>query len=727
MRDITPEDARHIQDLHRLFMEQTKESSIFRFVFENAPEHVRAKFATKDGKPSQLVARRVVQALTTTTVVEVQLRLNHTTIEKFVEPCIAGQRYARNFVTGTWKTIGRWHHAPVEARLEFIGLYEQTSIDDPFEDRMRVVAGASTMIEWLGSNPHLEPLAELEVQWAKSMEAYKADLVAWEAKKGKKGKKGKKDKPPRRPSRLQREIRTLRKKANGWAPKADNSLRSLERFVRIHDQLRMFSKWPGSSTGRKPSTPKSYTYHPIELVYPGADESTHGWYALCCCLQHSSNVDHVVATGERIDRLIPIYSYCVHSGVEAFENGLKKFHDYRKAQKAGRTPKKKEGPPQFKKDSKTLYVKEVSLFHGGAESLREGLGVDGNWVVECEPGEDYQPYLKIGGIPLMVGDSVSNAGHVRISKSQYRRMRKILAYGGKIAGVTISRRSSSPRRPGDPLPERTSKTTRGKRRPRKRVDCAPKTRYVAAVELTNLPVPGTRDVDPSRIVGIDPGVRKFMTLSDGVMFENLVPLLEPYEVRRKSAQKRLSRWHDPRCPDKKRGRGYRRAQILNTEACDTVAKMRRHLHEAVLDKILTMPYDVIAIEDTDLPSLTRSAKGTVDLPAASGEEKLGRERNRTVLSQGIGQFRKRLIERAKKSGKVVILIPPEYTSWECNTCGEKTDPGVSETFRCSACGHAADVDLNAARNIKDAAICFIEAHGLPPVGGSWSARDVPRS
>lgn len=61
----------------------------------------------------------------------------------------------------------------------------------------------------------------------------------------------------------------------------------------------------------------------------------------------------------------------------------------------------------------------------------------------------------------------------------------------------------------------------------------------------------------------------------------------------------------------------------------------------------------------------------------------------------------RLKRRAESQNVSVVLINPRNTSRACSSCGavdEKSRKGKS--FRCVACGHVADADLNAALNIK---------------------------
>jgi hypothetical protein len=712
MQNITSDDARIIHEIRKIYRTEKPAAPIFQFVLDNAPDDLRAKLIKKDGTPSAIIAKKVVQQLTTTTVVVTPLRPCHMVIERFIEPCIAGEKFARNFVTGTWKSIARWNHLPEEARREFVKLYAQTSPDDPFEIRVAAVARAESLSAYFSTNPWLERLAELERQGDEEVSKYKDALCAHEADRGVR---------PRRPSKLQRELKEMRRKAARWQPRKDLS-HNFARLVRLHDQMQMLSRWHGSPTGAPTKKPKSYTYDPINLCYPGADDTTHGWYALLCCLRHPNNVEQVVATGERLDRLEGIYSGCLDAGVKAFGNGLKRYHNYLGAQRAGHSSGKKEGAPQIKSESSTMHVQAISVHHGGPDDLREGLSEDGKrWEVHCD---DYRPYLKIGGTRKMVGRDVA----IRIPKSQYRRIMKYLALDGKISGVTISRHSHTPRVPGDPPPPRTAKHTRGRRTRRKRSDTLPKTRYFAAIEITGHHVPPAPilDSEGDRIVGIDPGSRKFLTLSDGIIFADLTQALAPFDTRRKSAQQHLSKWLDPRSPDKWRGKGYQRAKKCLTDASDTVGRMRRHLHEQIIDELLAMPYDVFALEDTAIANLTRSSAGTPELPAAHGQASSSRTRNRNLLSQGIGSFAKRLSERAKKVGKIVLLIEPAYTSRKCSRCGVLNNPGSSEIYECQSCGLVEDRDLNAARNMRDAGRKFLKTSPHPLVGGSVSERKTTR-
>ncbi|HIV15785.1 MAG TPA: transposase, partial [Candidatus Avisuccinivibrio pullicola] len=52
-------------------------------------------------------------------------------------------------------------------------------------------------------------------------------------------------------------------------------------------------------------------------------------------------------------------------------------------------------------------------------------------------------------------------------------------------------------------------------------------------------------------------------------------------------------------------------------------------------------------------------------------------------------------------GGLLIKVPPQYTSQTCAACGHvsRNNRKSQALFVCERCGHTADADLNAARNI----------------------------
>jgi putative transposase len=78
----------------------------------------------------------------------------------------------------------------------------------------------------------------------------------------------------------------------------------------------------------------------------------------------------------------------------------------------------------------------------------------------------------------------------------------------------------------------------------------------------------------------------------------------------------------------------------------------------------------------------------------------------------------------KVFGKVVVAVPPQYTSQDCSQCSHRVKKTLStRTHRCPRCGVVIDRDENAAINIL--------RKGLELLGEEWnngtlSKREPPR-
>jgi putative transposase len=115
-------------------------------------------------------------------------------------------------------------------------------------------------------------------------------------------------------------------------------------------------------------------------------------------------------------------------------------------------------------------------------------------------------------------------------------------------------------------------------------------------------------------------------------------------------------------------------------------------------------HGIIVVEDLKVRNMVASARGTVESPGRNVRQKAGL--NRSLLDVAPAEIRRMLAYKAAWFGGRVIAVPPAYTSQSCNTCGH-VDRGnrLSQArFVCLACGHVANADVNAARNILDLGI-----------------------
>lgn len=97
----------------------------------------------------------------------------------------------------------------------------------------------------------------------------------------------------------------------------------------------------------------------------------------------------------------------------------------------------------------------------------------------------------------------------------------------------------------------------------------------------------------------------------------------------------------------------------------------------------------------------------------------GAEQRARLSGWAFFQLRAFIEYKAKRAGVRVVAVDPRNTSRTCADCGhcEKANRQSQDEFHCRSCGHRANADLNAARNIASRARAFVmvptesETHG----------------
>ncbi len=219
-----------------------------------------------------------------------------------------------------------------------------------------------------------------------------------------------------------------------------------------------------------------------------------------------------------------------------------------------------------------------------------------------------------------------------------------------------------------------------------------------------VPAPGN-----GQAVGIDRGVAVSAALSTGELLH--CPALTGRErIRLRRLQRRLAR---AARRSKRRGRVKHAISRLRARETD-----RRKDWAEKTSTDLARRFDVIRVEGLKITNMTRSAKGTRENPGRNVRAKAGLNLSRGILGSGWGLLVRRLEDKAP--GRVE-KVKPHYTSQRCSACGQ-VDRGSRESqavFRCTACGVAANADVNAAINIA-------AGHAVTARGGDGAARPVNR-
>ena len=186
------------------------------------------------------------------------------------------------------------------------------------------------------------------------------------------------------------------------------------------------------------------------------------------------------------------------------------------------------------------------------------------------------------------------------------------------------------------------------------------------------------DIDTSKAVGIDMGLKDFLVTS-----QNEVVLIPQFarssEKRRKLLNKRLAR---------KRKKGTNRRQKAGKQLSkhyQKVARARKDFHYKVANW-LVRKYDIIAHEDLNIRGLARTRL------------------SKSILDAGWGEFIDIVRVKAASAGRLAVAVNPFGTSQNCSGCGVKVPKTLADRVHKCACGLEICRDWNAAINIKHAAV-----------------------
>ncbi len=193
----------------------------------------------------------------------------------------------------------------------------------------------------------------------------------------------------------------------------------------------------------------------------------------------------------------------------------------------------------------------------------------------------------------------------------------------------------------------------------------------------------------SKAVGIDVGVSLMVADSNGNKVKPLDLMRELKKLRTKAQQ--LSR--------KKKGSNNRaKAKAKIAKQNLRIANMRKDfLHKLSLQYAENQ--GIVVVEDLKIKNMTKATKGTVKKPSKNAKAKRGL--NRVITQQGWRLFFELLEYKLVERGGQLIKVDPKYTSQTCNECGHisKENRKSQDKFVCTACGHCANADINAAKNI----------------------------
>jgi putative transposase len=223
-------------------------------------------------------------------------------------------------------------------------------------------------------------------------------------------------------------------------------------------------------------------------------------------------------------------------------------------------------------------------------------------------------------------------------------------------------------------------------------------------------------------VGIDMGIVRFATLSDGTF---LTPLnsFRRHEAALHRAQQAMSR-------KIKFSRNWKKAKARVQRIHARIGNARRdYLHKATTT--ISKNHAMVCIEDLQVRNMSKSAAGNAEQPGNNVRAKSGL--NKAILDQGWFEFRRQLDYKLAWSGGWLIAVPPQNTSRTCPCCGHVSagNRRTQAKFACGACSFEEHADVVGAIHVLragharfacvpqgDSPLGQVSGAAMPPAAGT---------
>ena len=203
-------------------------------------------------------------------------------------------------------------------------------------------------------------------------------------------------------------------------------------------------------------------------------------------------------------------------------------------------------------------------------------------------------------------------------------------------------------------------------------------------------------------IGIDMGIVRFATLSDGRYFEP-INAFHSLKGRLAKLQRQLKR-------KTKGSNNWKKLVAKIGKLHHRIANIRKNfLHQ--ISNTISKNHATVYVEDLQVKNMSKSAKGTVENPCKNIRQKSGL--NRAILDQAWYEFRRQLEYKLRWRGGQLILVSPQYTSQRCPACyhTEKANRTTQALFACVQCGYTENADMVGAMNVLQRGRALLSAAG----------------
>lgn len=193
-------------------------------------------------------------------------------------------------------------------------------------------------------------------------------------------------------------------------------------------------------------------------------------------------------------------------------------------------------------------------------------------------------------------------------------------------------------------------------------------------------------------IGIDLGITRFATLSDGTYYAPLNSF--------KRHQQRLAHYQQRMSRKTKFSNNWKKAKAKVTKLHARIGNCRRdYLHKVTTT--ISQNHAMVSIEDLQIRNMSKSAAGTSEKVGKNVRAKLGL--NKSILDQGWFEFRRQLDYKMTWQGGFLVAVPPHNTSRTCPCCGHRSKDNrlTQAAFVCISCAYESNADVVGAINILE--------------------------
>lgn len=221
-------------------------------------------------------------------------------------------------------------------------------------------------------------------------------------------------------------------------------------------------------------------------------------------------------------------------------------------------------------------------------------------------------------------------------------------------------------------------------------------------------------------IGIDMGITRFATLSDGSYLEPLNSF-KRHEVALCKAQQAMSR-------KTKFSNNWKKTKARVQRIHIRIGSARRdYLHKA--STTISKNHAMVCVEDLQVRNMSKSAAGNAEQPGNKVRAKSGL--NKAILDQGWFEFRRQLDYKLLWNGGYLVAVPPHHTSRTCPRCHHmsKDNRQSQAVFRCTGCSYEEHADRVGAINVLRAGharlACEVSDAARSPAAGTRRGELAP--